>query len=146
MSASGTDKELAYEFMNATTYMIDGIGEYMWTNRDGRLRIYAMISDMFHWASSDAEEITLENMHIFKKAVKDVRDAVVAESDYDGEESCAEYAGLLFAARIRGKKPMKAAMENPNIVDPAIKHLFEEIGPDRTGDWYLTENGIVNVD
>ena len=88
-----------------------------WPHGDKKIKFFAVCSDTFTWATADAEEITPENVHILEMAFADV--SVVR---------CEKWWGpLLFAARVRGMRPMpKLAIPDP------LKELFNACGPERT--------------
>jgi hypothetical protein len=79
---------------------------------DGSLRVLAMCSDRFAWATADAEKITADNIAVFEQAVRDV----VTVDLWEG------YA-LLFAVRMRNQMPMPAARK---VIDPKLWQMFED--------------------
>jgi|SRR5690349_22044429 len=84
---------------------------------DKTIKFFAMCSDTFNWATADIEEITPENVHVLEMAFTDIS-AVGCQS---------WWAPLLFAARVRGMRPMpKLAIPDP------LKEMFNACGPERT--------------
>ena len=79
-----------------------------------QLLFFANCSDTFAWATADCEEISFENLDVLKASFADVA-AVCAEH---------WYAPLLFAARVRKRRPMRQFMKK---VPDSLRHLFESV-------------------
>ena len=93
----------------------DNTGDIFWKT-DGEyapITFFAMCNDTFHFASSDCEKITPENIGILEQSYKD--------SEYHG--------GLLFCARVRSMRPLKCCYK----YFPENEHkFFDASGPPRT--------------
>ena len=85
-------------------------------NRD--MRLFAICSDVFHWATADLEEITHQDEALLGHCA----------ADLDGPEQA--YLPELFAARKRGMRPMRAFYKDMD--DEATVALFDACGPERT--------------
>lgn len=86
--------------------------------------LFANCNDLFFWGCADCEEINDENIHVLEKAYADL----CAIGDHGNR------AHLLFVCRERGMRPQGAYYK---YIDGAIRHLFDECGPER-------ETGIGN--
>ncbi len=77
-------------------------------------------SDLFWWATADAEDITPENFGVLEQAFIDCQaaDKVVGTV----------YAPSLFAARVRKLRPQRAAYPKD---EPFMWPLFDACGPER---------------
>lgn len=89
-------------------------------------------SDEFWWASADAEAVTRENFHLLKEALEE---CMALEKVNEGCMAILD-APLLFCARSRNIRPMKATYKD---LDPWTIPLFDAIGPERDGDWAVSE-------
>ena len=76
----------------------DTYGDLFWRVDDGRVRLFANVSDVFAWGGSDCEDITPETLPALEQAYADLK-AVGAE----------EFTAELYAARQRGMRPQGAA-------------------------------------
>lgn len=76
-------------------------------------------NDFFVWGSSDAEEITPENVEVLEQAVKDV-EAITGNT---------RQADLLFCARINKLRPQGAYYK---YIKEELWPLFDACGPERT--------------
>lgn len=91
----------------------------VWWRCDGNyapVTFLANCSDTFWWATADAEPITPENLAAFKQAIADCGDRE-------------EWAPALFAARVRGMRPMRATYRD--VKDERLVALFNACGPER---------------
>ena len=96
----------------------------VWWTAD--LHFFVGCNDVFGYACADAEEITPEQLPLLRQAIADAKEAdnVVG--------SC--YGCLLFAARVRGMRPLKASYPREQKLWP----LFDACGPEREiGFWNL---------
>ncbi len=98
----------------------DLCGEIFWRvdGKNAPITFFLDCSDTFSWGTADFEPLTEENIHIFEEAVADI---CAVNPDY------AYYAPELFAARIRGRRPMAFAYPS----DPKLHALFDACGPAR---------------
>lgn len=82
-------------------------------------------SDTFYYASADAEEVTIANIHVLEQSVNDC----VKHSIYAGF-----YAPMLFCARVRNMRPIRRMYPNTTFLEhdmaPVIK-MLDEAGPER---------------
>jgi len=96
-------------------------GALMWAVEDGSLWVGVNCSDTFGWGCSDAEEITGDNLPVFRQAYADC--AGIQYGDL--------WAPDLFAARVRKRKPyaytMTKLLDNPGL--HALFDAIEEGGP-----------------
>lgn len=87
----------------------------------GDLNAAVLVNDVFHWGSADAEEITADNINVFRQAVQDVIRI---------SPSLAKWGAVLFAARVRGTRPQGAVFGTMNGGSPlktfALRKLFLE--------------------
>jgi len=99
----------------------DSYGDLFWRVDDGRLKLYANVSDVFFWGGADVEEITPETLSLLEQAYTDLK-AVGAE----------EYTATLYAARIRKMRPQGAYY--PSDAHESWRRvyaLFDACGPER---------------
>ena len=82
-------------------------------------------SDTFAWATADCERLTPDNIDVLEAALTDLKDAALPTF----------YAGTLFAARVRGMRPMRLAYpirKSINGIDGAgLAALYDACGPER---------------
>lgn len=76
-------------------------------------------NDVFHWGTSDLEEITPANVGELERAYADAKAA---------HEIGEYYGGMLFAARVRGMRPQNAAYPADR---PGLWPLLDACGPPR---------------
>lgn len=77
---------------------------------DGSISAYVITNDVFGWACSDMEQITLDNIGVFEQAAKDVLAVNPPFDDADVNKTnfhVGDNAGILFACRVRKMKPFK---------------------------------------
>jgi len=87
--------------------------ELWWTDVAGQLTFFINCNDMFHWATADLEEITVENFHVLEESLE--------AAGYWGPE--------LFCARVRAMRPQGAFYEK--VIPKEVWPLFDACGPER---------------
>lgn len=107
----------------ATIASIEAWEELWWRTDEEYAPITLLIkcNDLFHPATADDEEITIDNLKVLKQAIADVQEV---DSDYGDI-----YATTLFACRVRGMRPQGPAY--PKCKGRALWHLFDACGPER---------------
>lgn len=93
----------------------------VWWRTDGKyapITLLVNCNDLFYWATADAEEITINNLPVYRQAVADIR-AI-------GGMECS--AAELFCCRVRGMRPQGPFYRE---LDGAEKALFDACGPPR---------------
>ena len=102
----------------------DSYGDLFWRVDDGKILLYANVSDVFFWGGSDAEEITQEKLPELERAYDDLK-AVEAE----------EFTAELYAARIRRMRPQGAAYPSDTHESwRRVAGLYDACGPERVID------------
>jgi hypothetical protein len=102
----------------------DSYGDLFWRVDDGKLTLYANVSDVFMWGGSDVEEITRETLPELEQAYADLK-AVGGES----------FTAELYAARRRKMRPQGAAyLGEADEAGPAVAALYNACGPERAID------------
>lgn len=81
-------------------------------------KIFVKCNDLFHWATADLEEITLENIDTLEVTVDEVK-ALTGDN---------RHADELFCARVRGMRPQRPCYKN---IDERLHPLFDACGPYR---------------
>lgn len=114
--------EIELQFMKTVLFLFsryDCHDQLFWRlapDNSERFLFFVNCSDTFAWGAADLEEITHENLSILKASFEDIA-PITAEH---------WYAPLLFAARVRGMRPM------PRFgVPDDLKGLFDVCGPAR---------------
>lgn len=100
----------------------DAYGDVLWRVDDGELKLYANVSDVFHWGSSDVEEIPPESLDALETAYAELK-AVGAE----------EFTAELYAARRRCMRPQGASY--PSRAHDSwrkVHALYDACGPERS--------------
>lgn len=100
-------------------------GDSLFWRTDGKyapLMLGVNCNDLFHWACSDLEQLTPENIGELERATEDIK-AVTNDGDYHD-------AGILFCCRARKMRPQTPYYKY--IDDPKVKALFDACGPPRT--------------
>ncbi|HEX2242259.1 MAG TPA: hypothetical protein VHK27_03190 [Gammaproteobacteria bacterium] len=116
MSELSTDNWPDRDFIGEVLFYFQHQSEQLGWNKD--LRFYADCSDVFHWATSDVEYITIETLPILREAYDDLM-ATTGRNDWIGE---------LYCCRVRKMRPQGAMYKYlPDILKP----LFDACGPDR---------------
>jgi hypothetical protein len=87
----------------------------MWWNERGQL--FANVSDVFWWGTSDMEEITPATLPVLEQTFRDLK---YLDETYD--------LAVLYAARIRKMRPQGAAYEYHSV---EVQALLNECGPRR---------------
>ncbi|MEU8968107.1 hypothetical protein AB0D11_02330 [Streptomyces monashensis] len=96
-------------------------GGLFWRVDDGKLSLYANVSDVFAWGGADAEPITPDTLPALEKAFTDLK-AIDADL----------YTAELYAARQRGERPQGAAYpDDKHQAWRQISALFDACGPER---------------
>lgn len=94
--------------------------EMIWWRTDTEyapITFFVNCNDLFWWATSDAETVTPENIHLLEESIKDV----------EAVDDISELAGDLFCCRSRKMRPQGAAYSK----DKRFWPLFDACGPDR---------------
>lgn len=94
---------------------------------NGELKLFAICSDTFAWASADLEEITSDTVTILSDSLKLLREI---------DPSITHFTPELYACRVRNMRPMGAwyrMIRNtyPDSVVDAVFKLFDACGPER---------------
>jgi hypothetical protein len=94
---------------------------------EGELKMFAMCSDTFEWATADLEEITTESVPVLDQALKDLQ-------KIDG--SITHFITELYACRMRQMRPMRAYYRQmrsiyPDAVVDKVFELLNACGPER---------------
>lgn len=100
--------------------------DHIWWRCDGHyapITFFVVVSDVFAWGTSDAEEITPSTVDALERAYADVREAA------DGDTT---FGAILYASRRRGQRPQGAAYPS----DPRLWPLFDACGPQREIDMF----------
>lgn len=79
-------------------------------NRD--IKLFALCSDFFAWATADLEEITKGDIPLLERCLRDLRKA----------DDATYYLGELFAARKRRMRPQKPCYKD---MEPSVAALFD---------------------
>jgi hypothetical protein len=84
---------------------------YLNANENGTVIPWVLINDVFYFASADAEDVTLDNIHVLEQACKDV-EAACPRSSYAADPNGYNVnkdsaASVLFACRVRKMRPFK---------------------------------------
>lgn len=87
-------------------------------DKDGACSLAIQCSDVFWWATCDAEQIKDSNIEILRQSFAD---AVAAHPHGD------MYGAELFCARVRGMRPQGASYPD----EPELWPLFDACGPRR---------------
>lgn len=99
----------------------DAYGDLFWRVDEGKVSLYANVSDVFAWGGSDCEPITVETLPELERAYADLKEV-------GGEEFTAE----LFAARRRQMRPQGAAYPGKaDSAGAAVAALYNACGPER---------------
>lgn len=96
--------------------------EQIWWRVDGEYAPVTFIvncNDLFYWACSDAESITIDNIDILEQSYVDS-----ANTDKHGE--C--WGSLLFCCRVRKMRPQTPYYKS---IPTPLWPLFNECGPER---------------
>jgi hypothetical protein len=105
---------IEHELADSMFYMRD---------QSGDIHINVNCNDLFWWGTADCEDLTVERIPEFKKAIDDCK-AVWSTGE--------SYAGELFCARIRKMRPQNACYVN---VPKQIWPLLDAAGPEREKDF-----------
>jgi hypothetical protein len=92
-------------------------------------RAFANCSDLFHWATADAEEVRPEDVPLLRQTLTDLK---AIEKD-NAESVATAWLPELYAARKRGMRPQGAFYAVGDIQrEPlALVALFDAAGPER---------------
>lgn len=88
--------------------------DVIWWRCDGEyapITFFVRANDLFYWACSDGEELTIENLAVFQQAFRDC-----------------DHGQELFCARVRGMRPQQPYYK---AFSAAEKVLFDACGPER---------------
>jgi hypothetical protein len=98
------------------TYDYDDHWNTWWNVRDGQVRWFTNVNDVFYWGTADAERITAEDLDDLEQAYKDAE----AVGSYRG--------GMLWACRKRGMRPQTPYFKYFSLDE---RDLFLACGPER---------------
>lgn len=99
-----------------TVESVDGHSDLHWTfDENGKIWFTLDCSDVFSWGCSDFEELTPENIHIFKKAIEDIKEI----------KSANHHCVILFAVRSRKGVPQQPFLDLYK-KEPAYLELLTE--------------------
>lgn len=100
------------------------LGEHylFWRFDKEKFSIFALCNDLFYWACSDLEEITLENIEIFEQAARDLKANNILSSSN---------LSILFACRVRNMQPQGAYFKRTH---PVLNSMLVSAGPEREVD------------
>lgn len=101
-------------------------GDLYFSVKDYTVDFYANCSDLFYWATSDAEQITEANFEILRQSYQDLKSIT---SDHKFFEC--DWFGALFCARVRNMRPQGAFYKH---IPEVFRQLFDEAGPEREVD------------
>jgi len=87
---------------------------------DNHIVLDIIANGLFYWATSEGEQITADNFHVFEESIKDCK-ALNHE----------HWGPLLFVCRIRKLRPQGARYEH---MPKELKPLFNACGPHRPTD------------
>lgn len=97
--------------------------EVHWRNVEGRIELWFDCSDVFHWGSADAEQITEDLLPLLAQTRADLR----AVGDVMGGD-----LADLFCARVRRMRPQGAWYKH---VAKDRRALFDACGPHRPAEF-----------
>lgn len=115
-------KDLLEIFKVLTEYELPLSDELYFSTNEDKIRVYAMVNDVFWWACADLEEITVDNLPILKEAIKEI-DEATSKFRYIDDGIWAE----LYAAKVRKLRPQGACYPK----DTRLWPLFNKCGPER---------------
>lgn len=103
----------------------DSYDSLFWKARvDEPIRFFANCSDLFYWATADAEEILPEDLPLLEQTLEEL-------IEIDERHLLAE----LFCARKRGMRPQGACYRGMyGFRNPEVRTLFDACGPERETD------------
>lgn len=100
------------------TYKADCRVDLSWHfDEEGQVHFFINCSDAFHWATSDAEDVTEANIEAFEKACEECKSSRLGQGP------------LLFCARMRGMRPQGAMYK---YIEDELWPLFDACGPERS--------------
>lgn len=131
-----TEREMSFikRLLRLTaTYDASDVLSWRFDDND-KLSFFINCSDVFYWATSDAEDVTPDNISILEKSFKDLENI-----DYDYAYA---YGSTLFCARLRKMRPQGAAYPFSSFTIPEcdpqdletyqkVWNLFDAAGPER---------------
>ena len=100
-----TTEQFILEVLQLTAMFPNNLCDELLWRCDGEyapITFFINCNDMFYWGCADCETITKENLHIFKKAVEDLKECKGA-SKYDGPS--------LFCCRVRKMRPLRCLLK-----------------------------------
>lgn len=104
--------------------------------RDGGVDVFC--NDLFWWGCADSEDITIQNVDVYAKAISDMRAALPRSNEKErdaSEKHVLDWAGTLFAARVRQLQPQFACYPGVGTPEGAIiSGLLDAVGPMRPTD------------
>jgi hypothetical protein len=89
---------------------------------DGQLSVAADCSDCFCWGCADAEEITPENVELYRQTLEECEQLKCVKG------YASVFSDELFAARVRKMRPQGASY---HLYPPEMWPLFDACGPER---------------
>jgi hypothetical protein len=112
--------------------------EWLWWRTDGKyapVMFLVCCNDTFYYASSDVDRLMPDNISLLEETIADIKREV---GDGD-EEAWGVYVPVLFCARIRKMRPIRAAYPS----NAKIAAMLDACGPPRTGKeetWWLQKD------
>ena len=127
-------KNVSLDFILRALHCFDGFDgpacDELWWRTDAPdydpLTLLVNCNDVFFWGSSDAEELTPENITALEQAIADMR-ALNLKDDKKHEESWSK-AHILWIARQRKRRPQGAYY---TYIPESYWPLFHAAGPER---------------
>ncbi len=89
--------------------------------QDDKVHVFVNCNDFFHWACSDLEEITLDNIDLLESTIQECEEIL-------GGKYRASDAFLLWCCRVREMRPQGAYYAH---LDEELWDLFDAAGPER---------------
>lgn len=94
----------------------------LWRKEEnGELVVAVNCNDIFHWACADSEEVTPENLEVYRQSLIDCQQA-----------KAIDYADVLFVARVRQMRPQGATYPH---IPTQLWPLLDACGPERKSDF-----------
>ena len=94
----------------------------LWRKEEnGELVVAVNCNDIFHWACADSEEVTPENLEVYRQSLIDCQQA-----------KAIDYADVLFVARVRQMRPQGATYPH---IPTQLWPLLDACGPERKADF-----------
>lgn len=114
--------DIFYNMMQRVVAMDIAEELFYFAREDGTLCMAVNCNDLFYWATSDAEDITPDNIEELEKAMADVKTASPNDNDF------VDHGMSLFACRVRKMRPQPPCYKT---ITPELHALFNACGPER---------------